>query len=54
MTRKRFIKLLMADGISPKDARWMAAYSQKSGESYRYGYFAHQLAMHMQFMQENK
>ncbi len=54
MTRKRFIKLLMADGISPKDARWMADYTLKSGDSYFYGYLAHKLAQHMVFVQKNE
>ncbi len=54
MKRKRFIKLLMADGISLNDARWMADYTQKSGDSYSYGYFVHKLAQRMVFVRTKK
>lgn len=45
MTRKRFIKLLMADGRSIREARWQAQAIQDRKNTYEIGYIAHKVIL---------
>ncbi len=40
MTRKKYIKSMMAMGVSPRDARQLARLANKDGYSYEGAFFA--------------